>query len=217
MFCTKCGSKNEEGVKFCVVCGHEMNTEEATDKQNESAKKRNLRDWMKLFFKGVLILIGISVVFSILAGVYYWYQNLPREVNEIAGIQLGMVPVEVTLAKGKPDGESVGDDGKLRYIYVDAYKTPELFIKFANSSGSDGVLSVCSFEYFHDVFGLGEYDSLDRVVDKLGEPTARSISAEGTQQFITYSQYNVAFLLTENEVRQVCVTHEEKVSFIEEY
>lgn len=218
MFCTNCGSKNEEGVKFCVECGHEMTGKDSTkDKGEEPKKKKNWKDWVKLFFKGVWILIAIGIAWSILASAYYWYQNQPREVNEIAGIQLGMKPVEVTLSKGKPDGEIVGHNNRLRYLYVDYSKNPELFIKFADSSGNGGVISVCSFEYYDEVFGLGKYDSLEKVTNKLGKPTGTSISSDGTQQMITYDQYNVAFMLTENDVVQTCVTSEEKMRFVEEY
>jgi len=30
MFCTKCGVKNEDVVKFCVSCGEKINTDTAT-------------------------------------------------------------------------------------------------------------------------------------------------------------------------------------------
>lgn len=216
MFCTNCGAKNKDGAKFCVECGKEANPNNQISKQgNKNESESKLKRYSKLAVKILFILILIPVLISSAVGAYNWYQNLPSEVDELAGITLGMKPVDVTLVKGKPQDERI--DGVLKYLYVDAYKSPKLYIKFADASGEAGVLTICSYEYYDDVFGLGEYDSLNSVLEKLGQPTARSINSEGTEQIITYAQYNAAFVISQNQVEAACVTAEDKFSFKEEY
>lgn len=218
MFCTNCGSKNNEEVKFCVNCGKEANAS-AASKTSETAKTptKGFKKWLSIGFKIVWLIILVPIVISSLVYAYQWYQELPSEVNGLAGISLGMKPVDVTLTKGKQSGEKVGDDGRLRYIYTDYSGNPELFIKFADSTGEGGVVTICSYEYRDRVFDLGKLDSLSKVLNKLGEPTGKSISADGTRQLITYSQYRVAFIVAENRIEETCATSEEKMTFIEEY
>ena len=41
MFCTKCGSKIEDGMKFCTNCGAKVELENAIKMQVEEVKKQS--------------------------------------------------------------------------------------------------------------------------------------------------------------------------------
>jgi len=166
----------------------------------------------KLLLKiaGVLVLIGIIIAASVFA--YFWYINRPHEANKLGKISLGMSPVDVTLQLGKPSAELVDDDGGKRFVYS-GYSAIDYLIKFEN----DSVAFVCTYQYLNEVFGLGVYDSEEKVLKKLGSPSNTSINKEGLTKFISYDKYKVSFGIERGEVDSVCVTKSGKVSFAEEY
>ena len=223
MFCTKCGTKNDDGVMFCVNCGQKMNPDTTTNNVNKSNEtienntqsaptKRRKSVW-KLLLKIVFIIIFIPVVISALTLTYQWYQDLPHPVNQLGSIKLGMKPVDVTLALGKPSQETTDYKNRVRYIYTDYGGKTQYLITFNEQTGAS---QICSEDYLNDVLGLGVYDDEKQVTNKLGEPSKVSINDEGLVKLISYSQYNIAFGIKEGDVSLTCVTDSE-MSFVEEY
>lgn len=224
MFCTKCGTKNNDGVKFCINCGQKMNSDTATENKytsNETAQndtkstptKARKSIW-KLLLKIVFIVILIPILIGALTLAYQWYQDLPRPVSQLGPIKLGMKPVDVTLSLGKPTEETTDYKGRERYIYKDYSGTTEYLISFDKDQG---VSQVCTEDYYNDVFGLGVYDREKNVTDKLGQPTKTSINKEGLVKLISYRQYNVAFGIKEGSVALTCISSSGEVTFAEEY
>lgn len=218
MFCIKCGTKNDENVKFCVSCGQKIgtdNTAEANDivQNNTQPLPTARRSIWKILLKIVLILILVPIIISALTLSYQWYQDLPHPVNQLGSIKLGMKPVEVTLALGKPSQETTDSQNRLRYIYTDYGGSIKYFITFNEATGAS---QICSEDYLNEVLGLGIYDDEKRVINKLGEPSKVSINKEGLMKLISYSQYNIAFGIKEGDVYIACVSDSE-MSFVDEY
>lgn len=223
MFCTKCGTKNDDAVKFCVDCGQKINTDNTAgvkDASNEIIRndaqpvpKKARKSIWKILLKIILILILVPIVISALTLTYQWYQDLPHSVNQLGSIKLGMKPVEVTLALGKPSQETTDYKNRVRYIYTDYGGKTRYLITFNEQTGAS---QICSEDYSNDVLGLGVYDDERQVTNKLGEPSKVSINEEGLMKLISYSEYNIAFGIKEGDVSLTCVTDSE-MSFVDEY
>ena len=223
MYCTKCGTKNDDGVKFCVQCGQKMDPDNIAgvkDTSNEVVRnnaqpvqKKTRKSIWRIILKVVLILILVPIVISALTLTYQWYQDLPHPVNQLGSIKLGMKPVEVTLALGKPSQETTDYKNRVRYVYTDYGGKTRYLITFNEQTGAS---QVCSEDYSNDVLGLGVYDDEKQVTNKLGEPSKVSINEEGLMKLISYSQYNIAFGIKEGDVSLTCVTDSE-MSFVDEY
>lgn len=223
MFCTKCGAKNDDIVKFCVNCGQKINTDntagikdisnEIVQNNTQPLSKKPRKSIWKIIVKIILILILVPIVISAVTLTYQWYQDLPHPVNQLGSIKLGMKPVEVTLALGKPSQETTDYKNRVRYVYTDYGGKTRYLITFNEQTGAS---QVCSEDYSNDVLGLGVYDDEKQVTNKLGEPSKVSINEEGLMKLISYSQYNIAFGIKEGDVSLTCVTDSE-MSFVDEY
>ena len=63
MFCGKCGTKNEEGAKFCESCGNKLEQEEKEKPTKKAKKNKNdLKDKVKKIPKKVKIGIGVAIL-----------------------------------------------------------------------------------------------------------------------------------------------------------
>lgn len=222
MFCTKCGVKNEDVVKFCVSCGEKINTDTATDDKgtiNETTQnntkstpiKARKSVW-KLILKILFIIILIPIVISVLVLSYQWYQDLPRKTDQLGTISIGMKTVDVTLKLGKPDDETTNDAGTLGYTYKD-YSGINYFIAFDENKS---VRRICTQNSYSEIMGLGVYDSKDTIIRKLGQPSSVSISSDGTRELISFSQYQVAFEIEKGSVKLACVSTTE-MKYVDEY
>jgi len=210
MFCSNCGAKNKDDAVFCIECGQKVSpTPTKTETAPATKKKSGIwRRLLKVVLSFILLIVGISII----GFAYQWYKDLPRPVDTLGKVSLGMKPVDVTLDLGKPTDEGVNDEGWKHYFYKD-YSTLNYFIAFDEN---DRVRRICSEAFYNDIFGLGVYDSEDRVVNKLGEPSKTSINQDGLSKFISYSKYNIAFSIEKGSVKAVCVTTTELV-FTDEY
>lgn len=170
------------------------------------------RKW-KLVLKISAVIVLLIVVIS--AGIwgYYWYQDRPHVASTLGKVSLGMSPVEVTLELGKPTEEIIDEENQKRYLYKD-YSGLRYIIVFDQV---DKASLICTEEYYYEIFGLGVYDSEEKIIKKLGEPTNVSINESGTSKFISYSQYKVAFDIEKGDVKTTCVTESGQVTFSNEY
>src|SRR5680860_1493523 len=103
----------------------------------------------RLVGKITSILIAVGVVISL--GVWGWnvYKDRPQPLSKLGSVSLGMTPIEVSLALGKPNNTDADDnsDGYRRYLYI-SYGTLEYFIRFSNGvSSPERVEAVCSSDY----------------------------------------------------------------------
>lgn len=180
-------------------------------------KKKKWRLVIKVI--AVLILLGILIGL----GVWGWsvYKDRPQPVDTLGSISLGMTPIDVTLAVGKPTQEILPNelDTSRRYIYEGYGGDLKYTIKFSGSDETpvDVVQVVCTGDYMNEVFGLGKYDSEKDVIKKLGSPSNQSIRADGLAKMISYEKWNVAFEIQQGDVTKTCISSSGKVTYLKEY
>lgn len=163
---------------------------------------------------GKVVAVLLTILTMGVGAVWMWgrWADRPQPVDELAGIRLGMTPVEVKLAKGKPSSgdtdpaESTKDD-------VTAYWTfgsdlDYLGVEFlGRDSSSLRVTYICERDGHSGVLGLRSYSTEESVREALGKPTSVSIKKDALSQMLNYRTWNVAFELQEGRVRQVCVSN----------
>lgn len=167
---------------------------------------------------GGLACLGILVSLAIHG--WYVYKERPQPIDTLGAISLGMTPLEVTLALGKPSGTNENDmfDSHRRYVYTDYSGTPEYIIKFSEVTNSiEYVESVCSRDYSKTIFGLGKYSSEFEVIKKLGAPVSQSIHKDGLKKMISYPEWKVSFEIEKNDVISTCVSEDGDIKYLEEY
>jgi len=216
MFCTNCGSENNNEVKFCVKCGKEVKTTDSVTECTETVKvpKKGFKKWLSIGIKIVWLIILVPVVISALVYAYQWYEELPREANKLGLIEVGMKPVEVTLELGKPDTENRNSEtNNLYYIYSKYGSDLDYYVVFDDE---ERVRRICTMDTYKEVMGLGVYDSEEKVLSKYGQPSKVSVNSEGTRKTISFSEYRVAFEVEKNKVRIACVTTTE-MTYSDEY
>jgi len=175
-------------------------------------KKWRLVAWIA----GLLFLLAI-IITSCVWG-WYQYKNRLQPINKLGSVALGMNPVDVTLAIGKPSQEILPDnfDNKRTYIYT-GYT--EYYIRFSgsNEKPSDVADVICSDGIYIKVFGLSKYDSEEKVLKKLGAPTSQSIRSDGLVKAISYGKWNVSFEIEKGIISRVCISSDGEIKFINEY
>ncbi len=75
VYCTKCGTENEEGAEVCTNCGVSLKTPSRHYRRSEwdwdwdTRWHRRSNSW-PLIFGGFLIFLGLS---QLLEGVFWWF------------------------------------------------------------------------------------------------------------------------------------------------
>lgn len=175
----------------------------------------------RLVGKVFAVLVLINVIVGLVVWGWYAYKGRLQPVSELGGVSLGMTPLDVTLALGKPTrqlSQNVLDTSR-RYIYENYDGSIKYSIKFSGSeeNPSDVAQVICSSDSTREIFGLGKYDSEIDVVKKLGPPSNQSIRADGLAKMISYEKWRVAFEIKQGAVSTVCVTSNGKVTYLQEY
>jgi len=216
MFCTNCGNKNSDDVKFCTNCGKDVNPPLKNERssETEAVTKTGSKKWVSFGVKIVFLIIFVITVINGVAYTYQWYKELPREANQLGVIEIGMKPVEVTLKLGKPENESRSNEtNHLSYTYFKYNNELEYYIVFDDN---ERVRRICTMDVYKNIMGLSVYDSEEKILSKLGQPSKTSVNNEGTRKVISFFEYNLAFEIERNRVRFVCVTTTE-MSYTDEY
>lgn len=164
--------------------------------------------------------VGGLVILAAIVGSMFWgwnvYKERPRLVTQLGSISLGMTPVEVTLALGKPNNTYISG-GHRRYLYTENGDL-EYFVRFSDDMiSAERVEEVCSRDYNDEVFGLSKYSPEDEVIKKLGNPTNQSIHKEGLRKMISYPKWKVSFEIEKRDVISVCISEDGSMKYLEEY
>jgi hypothetical protein len=164
---------------------------------------------------GVLVFAGAAIG----ASVWGWmqYRDRPQVIDSLAGVSLGMTPMEVTLALGEPSTDTIDDrpDDRLM-LYSESGSTTYIIFKASETHGPQ-VSIICSSDYKDEVFGLGKYDGEDEIVKKLGMPPVTSVNEDGLEKMMSYPKWKTAFGVKKGKVTEVCISSSGKVSFAKEY
>jgi len=173
----------------------------------------------------IAVIVGLCIVAAL--GIWGWamYQARPVVTDELAGIRLGMKPVDVKLLKGAPfnEKETVPElkDGTASMVWGFSEGGADKSLLAVHFEGptvdSLGVGIVCERNGYSRLFGLGRNSSESDVIGKLGEPSDTSIASDGLEKLISYKQWNVAFGVSKGVVNEVCVSSSGRVVFAKEY
>ena len=176
----------------------------------------------KLVFK----LLGGLIVIGAIAGVGIWFyleqENKPKVATELAGIKLGMPLVDITLSKGKPDVTSDLEESEETdnfFTQTLEYKNSSdstLYIYLNGMKDSLKVFRICDFNSSSRVLDFNKYSYEEKIVEKLGNPSAVSIQADGNRKVISYPQWHAAFEIEKGKVITACVT-KNVITYIDEY
>lgn len=181
--------------------------------------------WKAIF--AVLILMGVVI------GGGYWgwmtYQAWPFAAEELAGIRLGMTPVEITLLRGEPSTEGRaqkrssenGERWHQDWQYTGDYR-PIVRIGYRSPVGgavSDlSVLGVCESGTYSNskLFGIGTGTPEEEVIEHLGQPDSESIDKKGLFKIMNFKEWNANFKFERGRVIELCVSPS-ALAFNEEY
>jgi hypothetical protein len=164
-------------------------------------------------------------------GVWGWlaYQNRPYVVDTLAGIRLGMTPLEVQLVKGKGvmlpplEQESVGPNDRFSSfsLYGDFSDHLDPYVLGVSFRGNDPhsmrVTQVCEKKGNNKLLGIGHYSKEQDVIDRLDEPSRVSINAEGLRKYLSYEQWKVGFEIEQGNVIEICITESGELIYHTEY
>lgn len=164
--------------------------------------------------KGFVLLAFVFTVIG--AGVWGWiaYQARPQLVKEFAGFELGMRPVDVTLAIGEPKGKLAAkedEDGTYHMFWFhsegDYDWSTNVYLSFFGDSEDNLTLErICLYSGSGHLLTIGLGDSETAVIEKLGNPTSTSIDNEGLIKILNYTEWLVAYQIKAGKVTRSCAT-----------
>ena len=172
--------------------------------------------------------LGVLVVVCGTLGGAYWawmrYQARPQIVLELNAVRLGMTPVEVKLAKGKPTNDETAkiekgdkDDFTLLWTFQDSSYGAQSSVRFFGKTESEIRASIiCEKDGYSQLLGLRQNNSEQDVLDTLGKPTRESINKEGLSKLVYFKPWNVGFEFTKGAISQLCIS-DNSISYIDEY
>lgn len=174
----------------------------------------------------VLVLIGAVIG----GGIWGWasYRSRPVVVQELYGVRIGMTPLEIKLTKGKPhivfpDALTEPTEEQMQSLPWWVIKeNPDsrdyLTVGFAKGGESDFYVDeICQRNSILHVLGFAEGDSESEVIDRLGEPSYISISADGLSKYISYERWKVTYEIEKGEVSAICISESGRLAYDPEY
>lgn len=117
-------------------------------------------------------------------------------------IPLGLYDFEVRYRKGEPNWQTA--DGEL------IYEEPTASYSVALDPDSRRVVRVCEVGDQFEVLGIRVGDSLGKVIETLGVPSAELLNRAATDGLIIYSRQQVSFMFRNRRVHEVCVLNEQE-------
>lgn len=164
------------------------------------------------------VVLGLVLIYVVI-GASYWswnrYQERPIVMSELAGVRLGMTPVEVTLKLGMPkkkEEKSIGTDRYMVFHYTETY------VWFKTEGSEMRVYRILCFGNVREtIAGLSIHSSEDEVISKFGQPTSTSINKAGLEKILSYGQWNAAFGIEKGRVSKIVIFSGGEFSYSEEY
>jgi hypothetical protein len=154
-------------------------------------------NWKKLIVWVIGGLVAVSILLGVGLYLYLRTDDRPRKEMAFWGVPLGAPKSDVKFLKGEPRPSS--DEDYWTYVDVDGNKESSYSVNFVDGK-VDFVLFRGSSLYAPSIQGISDYSNQEAIKTKFGEPTLVSRSKDETRRLLSYSQYNVAFVLRENRV-----------------
>ena len=182
------------------------------------------RKWQPVA-RTIACLVMVSGLMSLSINGWSKPKDRPQVPSELAGVKLGMTPIEVTLALGPPTTEErpADPDGgnsrraALRYSYTvpnnNQYALEIVFYEDANDLRAD---IICELGGYSSALGFSKGMGQFAVFRKLGRPERTSISSDRQAKVISYPQWKVAYILKRSKVNGVCISRTGVIRFTDQ-
>ena len=177
----------------------------------------------KLVLKIVLALVLIGITIGAGFYAYHLYETQPSKVIAYDGLSLGMSVVDVKVQMGAPvfETEVVDEkDGEIDLVHF--YKEYEWsdkadkYVRFDRDETSEYAASIiCDLNAIPSLFGIGAYDTQERIRNKLGEPTHESVRADSLAKAMSYENYGVQYVIEKGKVSDICISTSGKITYPE--
>jgi len=153
-------------------------------------------NWKKIFLWPLGVIVGLGVVGGSIAYLYQQYEDRPRKLTELWGVSLNDSAGDVKFKKGEPTQRL--ENGLWLYR---PYETIEgdYVVYFKN----DRVRSVMYFGPMHNgpsLHGVGRYDSLQELDEKLGPPSYVSRAKDELRRAYSYEKFNIVVQFSEGKM-----------------
>lgn len=149
---------------------------------------------------------SLAIIFSIFLlvpiAIVSWltYENRIQAVNELADIKLGTKAEEIKLVKGEPSFQINRPGQTQLWHYQDKTYTGNFIDLVLKDRSVIEVSFTGSCEYCYRINGLGIGSPYQNVIDRLGEPENRQVSADQLEQRMNYPELNSFFVIKEARV-----------------
>ena len=150
-------------------------------------------NWKKIV---VRVILGLVLAVAITAGGVYAYKEYefrPRIYTEFDGIKISHTRSDIRFIKGAPAAE---DEDSM--AYKDSSGLTH-FITFKDEKVRT-IMYIGESYYGHRLSEIGMGNSYKNVVDKFGAPSLITNTQDDLERWLSYSNYNVFFVLKKNQV-----------------
>jgi hypothetical protein len=165
---------------------------------------------------GAFVFAGVAIAIYIVQEIRPDPPGPLAAVTEYMGVELGAPRIEVTLALGEPEDEGEIVQSRTFGRFQQRHTYPDFTLAYSGVVTPDAVLFVCSNESSSDLLNISNGASESLLLERLGEPSTRSINRERKQEAMSYWTLNAAFIIEAGRVLASCMV-ESGVNFVEEY
>lgn len=164
---------------------------------------RVLGNWVRSGFTASVVLVfGAWAAIA----VEIWWEDRPRRLTSLGGVEIGMRPVDVTLVKGAP--ATGGPKEHAEGLWVQGMIYDRMVITLRGSSeNSLSVERVCDYNHspYTSFIGISGSDSESSVQKRLGKPSREVIHEDGLTKDLEFARYNVMIRFQQAKVQAFCV------------
>jgi hypothetical protein len=154
-------------------------------------------NWRKILLWGFTSIIATIAVIALV----FWRQSLPRAENELFGVSLGDSVSDVKFRKGKPSSEVFGYIWTYPYSVGGAY----CFVEFYQNAVDQIFLFPVSRDLPFSFQGISFGSSLKDIGRVFGTPSRVDESDDDMYRLVSFSDYNIAFMLRQNSTVGVAI------------
>jgi len=160
--------------------------------------------WKRIAKWGIGLPISLAVVVGLGLWAYYNYDGRPKIQAEFGGIKLSSTQADVKFLKGEPI-EKHSDAERWVYSAQSGSGQPEdavYIIQFRDSKIRHITYWASERQIVNPwVHGFSVGSTYDEVLEKLGQPSHVSISADGLNRLLSFEKYQTFYEFTQGKVR----------------
>ena len=151
---------------------------------------------------GALFLIILAIVGGFQS--YLWYLKLPKKIDNLSSIRIGMNEAEVIVNKGSPNSEDIQNNFRI-ISYRKTYDT-QYGLDILVSKKDNKVETVCEQGDYTDSY-LNDYITEAELTNRFGKPNSSFIEPDGSHKALSYPKYNLTFIIRSGKLSEVCLSN----------